>query len=1452
MPKISFVVPVCNTAQFLSATLDSILAQTYRNIEIICSNDCLTDSSSQMLDEYAKKDSRVKVVTAEKNGGVSCARNQGLEHVTGEYVWFFDSDNLLHPQAAEIMLRACEGNKADFAYTPVERVQEEAALADCVKPVACTVECMASPTDPYRLYGNDYGMQHILAKAELVRDNRFERGVTYGEDVLFVYRFLIKNPKGVYIHEPLVYYRQREPLAVQGQGGARIQRSVDRVVECLKPLLMLDMPSETRTVLTRWLKANNAGSLPQLESESSCYAVMASDDIRAKSTSGGVFTVLAEDVIAHGGCVAGAVYANDWSVKHELVETVEGIAAMRGSKYVRGVIDKNFLARLDEAVALGRTVLFTGLPCQVAAMRKRYGNRQNVIFLDIICHGAPDARLWRKRVEELSSGNRRITGINFRDKRNGWGGLTSTFAVNYDDGSEYAVDLYKDPYGVAFGIDLLLPEECTRCPFSCEKRVGDITIGDFWDLANSSLNDCKGLSCVVVNTLRGLELFERVRNRFYQALPYPVSYVKQPNFHMPSRPHPFSREFQKDILAGMPFDAAVAKYAEHPKSVAVLNFHWEQTNFGALLTSFALSRHLTDIGWQPQNIDYSPLDSDLAAMRENVGFESFRYRHLPRTRKITDGRSLWNYTKRFKTFIVGSDQVWSKKLTEGKEDAFYLSFVGPGRRLIAAAASFGMVPAAERDEEDLTARLRVFSAISVREMQDAQTVRNLVGKGECVPDPVFWVDRSVWDELADKAKRKTVGKVVVYSVNMSETVGILKFLEMSGLTTPKKPARMLSSSMSPEEWLSAIRAAKLVVTDSFHGACFSVLFHTPFICIQADENRSARHRTMLEGLGLSGHLFKDGESAFQAYSVGMNVDWAKVDEGIAQYRSRGRDFIESALATDDMASPEMAAAWTQLEDYRKEHPCLWTRGQSAMRSAMMADAKIWAQRCRFKEERDALRVRVEEQKAKEAALWAERSKFLEERDALRGRVEEQKAKETALWAERCKFLEERDALRGRVEEQKAKETALWAERSKFLEERDALRERVEEQKAKETALWAERCKFLEERDVLRERVEEQKAKETALWAERCKFLEERDALRGRVEEQKAKETALWAERCKFLEERDALRGRIEEQKAKETVLWAERCKFLEERDALRGRIEEQKAKEAALWAERSKFLEERDALRGRVEEQKAKETALWAERCKFLKERDALRGRVEEQKAKETALWAERCKFLEERDALRGRVEEQKAKETALWAERCKFLEERDALRGRAEEQKAKEASLWAERCKFMEERDALSGRVEEQRAKEAALWAERGKIMAQRDALRERNEAQKAKEAKLWAERGKFKDERDALLERIEAQKVKESKLWADRCKFLGERNELRMVVAEKDASLAADAGWIAELCDALMVAKKEMSALQESASYKLGRALTKPFRAIRDRFNQKTAIRNDISHKEHDKTGE
>jgi len=113
LPKVSIVIPIYNVEQYLERSLDSVINQTYKNLEIICVNDCSKDNSSKILDRYSKKDKRIKIVNRLQNGGLSAARNSGLEITTGKYVYFLDSDDWIDLDYIECMLNAALFSKAE-------------------------------------------------------------------------------------------------------------------------------------------------------------------------------------------------------------------------------------------------------------------------------------------------------------------------------------------------------------------------------------------------------------------------------------------------------------------------------------------------------------------------------------------------------------------------------------------------------------------------------------------------------------------------------------------------------------------------------------------------------------------------------------------------------------------------------------------------------------------------------------------------------------------------------------------------------------------------------------------------------------------------------------------------------------------------------------------------------------------------------------------------------------------------------------------------------------------------------------------------------------------------------------------------------------------------------------------------------------------------------------------
>lgn len=125
------------------------------------------------------------------------------------------------------------------------------------------------------------------------------------------------------------------------------------------------------------------------------------EEIRMKSSSGGIFTLLAEQILHEGGVVFGARFNADWEVIHDYTETKEGLAAFRGSKYVQSRLGDSF-CQAEHFLRQGRKVMFTGTPCQIAGLklflRKTY---DNLLTVDFICHGVPSPGVWKKYLEEL-------------------------------------------------------------------------------------------------------------------------------------------------------------------------------------------------------------------------------------------------------------------------------------------------------------------------------------------------------------------------------------------------------------------------------------------------------------------------------------------------------------------------------------------------------------------------------------------------------------------------------------------------------------------------------------------------------------------------------------------------------------------------------------------------------------------------------------------------------------------------------------------------------------------------------------------------------------------------------------------------------------------------------------------------------------------------------------------
>lgn len=239
------------------------------------------------------------------------------------------------------------------------------------------------------------------------------------------------------------------------------------------------------------------------------------DEVRTQSSSGGIFSQIASHIIQENGIVFGAGFNDKWEVIHSHTDTESEIHKFRGSKYVQSQIGASY-NEAETFLKQGRTVLFTGTPCQIAGLRLFLGkDYDNLLTMDFICHGVPSPGIFRGYLQEATNGNiSNIKRINFRDKSKGWKKFCFLMDYKQSDGTKKTIiqQLDKNPFRKGFLSNLYLRPSCHRCPAKSLKSGSDMTIGDFWGIQNvfPEFDDDKGTSVIIVNTSKGDKLLNNL------------------------------------------------------------------------------------------------------------------------------------------------------------------------------------------------------------------------------------------------------------------------------------------------------------------------------------------------------------------------------------------------------------------------------------------------------------------------------------------------------------------------------------------------------------------------------------------------------------------------------------------------------------------------------------------------------------------------------------------------------------------------------------------------------------------------------------------------------------------------------------------------------------------------------------------------------------------------------
>lgn len=363
--------------------------------------------------------------------------------------------------------------------------------------------------------------------------------------------------------------------------------------------------------------------------------------------------------------------------------------------------------------------------------------------------------------------------------------------------------------------------------------------------------------------------------------------------------------------------------------IGILTFH-KAHNFGAVLQCYATQEALKSMGFTVEVIDYQPkylispykifnikrfktkkplllvrrIIVEILLLKDRIArynnFERFINDRLQLSKPIIGNNIPSNYD----AYVLGSDQIWNPIITNGFDKVFFGAFPkdSPDTPVISYAASMETTSLNEADKKYYTSALNNFTAISVRESQLAELLAPITPKPiECVLDPSLLVSRSIWDKLCTPNQ---YGKyILIYQVRRTNNIYRIahqiakerncKVIEIPAFLQYKRKSKRQAEEYkeyAPEQFISMIRNAECIVTSSFHGTSFSIIFNKPFYTIEIGDNADTRSKSLLTSLNLLERMIpQDGNITFTP------IDFTEANQKLNSLRISSMEFLKKSL-----------------------------------------------------------------------------------------------------------------------------------------------------------------------------------------------------------------------------------------------------------------------------------------------------------------------------------------------------------------------------------------------------------------------------------------------------------------------------------------------------------------------------------------------------------------------------
>lgn len=704
-------------------------------------------------------------------------------------------------------------------------------------------------------------------------------------------------------------------------------------------------------------------------SPSKTLALQSKDySLSQKSSSGGMFAQIAKYVLSKNGIVFGCTMEktqDNFEIKHIYIDNEKDLYKLQGSKYVQSDI-KNTYKESKQFLEQNRLVLYSGTPCQIAGLKsflqKEYSN---LICIDLSCEGVPSQKLFNDYIKFLEKEKffPEIIDFKFRNKQKfGWStqGFTILCKDKKNKLKEKTIFQLTSSYFNLFINGGIHRESCYNCQFTGLNRLSDVTIADCWgiefeypNLLKNSLTKNRGISLVLINTQKGEEILEKIKEnlvieniditklkKYNGPLRYPIKLNDTSRKYLPVYEKFGYKEMDKLFKKNLGWKYFYYKIKEHTpkfvkniikffmhkptaKSDCLLMTWFAGINYGSILTAYALKESIKKLGFSTKYINNG---IPISYAKE------FNKKYAEKTDLCLVNKDFENLNKLSDIFIVGADNQLDFSCVNERIYQNLLDFAGSSSKKMIISGSFGAWNFEEEPEvmQNLELLFKRFDFISTREDFPKQKLKEKFNiDAEWFMDPVFFLEKQDYEKLIENTKtndyQNSIMSYVLYP--NEETKKTTKYLqEKYNLKVNQFFGNQLalSSKMndkhSVENWLKSIRDSKFIVTDSFHCVSFAIIFNRPVICLK-NSCDTTRFSSIFKKLNLPIPIYTSYQDFFENFDNRPNIDYEVVNQNLNIQRNQILTKIKEELCKEKQQKKEIEEQFTKLkEQYYKLHP----------------------------------------------------------------------------------------------------------------------------------------------------------------------------------------------------------------------------------------------------------------------------------------------------------------------------------------------------------------------------------------------------------------------------------------------------------------------------------------------------------------------------------------------------